>query len=142
MAIRSSQERRKNVSKKDIVLCVVIVGLGFVFTGFTGYFIGGNSGELADARRLSDEYRSELDRAAERIASLEASNNRLNEHLRSASRNVDRLEILTGQTISDTREAIGLVKEITVQVQGLISELDHWRSGGHSGDGLDNLEDL
>jgi chromosome segregation ATPase len=130
------------VDKKSIAVIVIIVAMGFVLTGYCGYIIGDNSGELTDARRLSTEYRTELDRATERIASLEASNSRLNEHLRSASRNVERLESLTGQTISDSRAASRLVKEITIQVQSLIGELDSWRSGGDNRDGLDNVEDL
>jgi predicted nuclease with TOPRIM domain len=125
-----------------VIAFVVGLVLGAILSGIFGYFRESYTGELADARRLSDEYRSELDRAAERITSLEASNSRLNEHLRSASRNVERLESLTGQTISDTRAAGRLVKEITLQVQGLIGELDRWRSGSDSGDGVDNLEDL
>jgi chromosome segregation ATPase len=130
------------VSKKDVVFCALVITLGLVFAVVPGYIREYYTGELADARRLSDEYRSELDRAAERITSLEASNSRLNEHLRSAGRNAERLESLTRETISDTRAASRLVKEITIQVQGLIGELDRWRSGGDSGDGLDNLEDL
>jgi chromosome segregation ATPase len=130
------------VDKKDLVFCVILLALGALFTGIAGYIRDGNSGQLADARRLSTEYRDELDRATERIAGLEADNSRLNEHLRSASRNVERLESLTGQTISNTRAASALVKEITVQVQSLISELDSWRSGSHSGDGLADVADL
>jgi hypothetical protein len=130
------------VEKKEFVTFVILSILGAVCAGILGYIRDGHFGELEDARRLSIEYRSELARAAERITSLEAINHRLNEHLRSASGHVERLEILTGKTISDTRAAIGLVKEITVQVQGLISELDRWRSGGDSGDGVDNLEDM
>jgi chromosome segregation ATPase len=130
------------VEKNTIAAFIIGLVLGCVAAGTAGYIIGGDSGELADARRLSAEYRSELDRATERITSLEASNNRLNEHLRSASGNVERLESLTGQTISDTRAASRLVAEITVQVQGLIGELNRWRSGGDSRDGMDNLEDL
>ena len=130
------------MEKKYLVICIISVVIGFVLSGKAGYIIGDNSGELADARRLSLEYRSELDRAAERIAGLEAGNNRLNEHLRSASRNVERLEELAGETISDTRAASRLVKEITVQVESLVSELDRWRSGSDGGDGVDNLEDM
>jgi chromosome segregation ATPase len=136
------KKRSKNVDKKDFVFCAILLALGVVFTGILGYIRDGHSGKLADARQLSIEYRSELDRAAERIASLEASNSRLNEHLRSASGNVERLESLTSQTISDTRAASRLVKEIAVQVQSLIGELDRWRSGSDSRDGLDNLDDL
>jgi predicted RNase H-like nuclease (RuvC/YqgF family) len=134
--------RSKNVDKKDLVFCVIILALGAVFAGILGYIRDSYSGELADARRLSVEYRSELDRAAERITSLEAGNSRLNEHLRSASGNVERLESLTSQTISDTRAASRLVKEITIQVESLVSELDRWRSGSDSGNGMDNLDDL
>jgi chromosome segregation ATPase len=130
------------VSKKDIVFYALVAALGLILSGYAGYLIGDDSGELADARRLSNEYRSELSSSAKRITSLEASNHRLNEHLRSASGNVDRLESLTGKTISDTREAIRLVKEITIQVQGLISELDRWRSGGDSRNGVDNMVDM
>jgi hypothetical protein len=130
------------VEKKDFVFCVILVVLGLVFSGILGYVRNGYTGELADARRVSDGYRSELDRAAERITGLEASNSRLNAHLRSASGNVERLESLTGETISDTRAAIRLVKEITYQVQSLVSELDRWRSGGDRGDGMGDVEDL
>jgi hypothetical protein len=136
------REGRSDVEKKDRIVCVILVVLGLVWAGILGYIRGGHSGELADARQLSLEYRSELDRAAERIASLEAGNNRLNEHLRSASGNVERLESLAGQTIGDTRAAVGLVKEIAVQVQGLIDELDRWRSGSDSGDGTNNAGGL
>jgi hypothetical protein len=130
------------VSKKEIVFCIFAAVLGLILAGTAGYFIGDDSGELAGARQLSLEYRSELDRAAERIASLEASRNRLNGYLRSASGNVDRLESLTGQTIGDTRAAIGLVKEITIQVQSLIGELDRWRSDSGGGGGMDNVEPM
>jgi hypothetical protein len=137
-----SPVRSENVGKKDVIFCAVIFSLGIVFAGVIGYVREGYIAELTDARRLSTEYRNELDRAAERITGLEASNNRLNEHLRSAGRNVSRLEELTGQTISDTRAASLLVKEIIVQVQGLIGELDRWRSGSDSRDSLDNVEDM
>jgi hypothetical protein len=130
------------VSKKDVIFCAIVIALGLVFAGVLGYIREYYTGELADARQLSDQYRSELAGATERITILEASNSRLNGYLRSASGNAERLESLTRETISDTRAASRLVKEIAIQVQSLIGELNGWRSAGSGGDSLDHLGDM
>jgi chromosome segregation ATPase len=128
------------VQKTTVIAFVIGLVLGVTGAGLTAYF--SDTRELADARRLSEQYRNELDRATKRIGELEAGNSRLNEHLRSAGRNVSRLEELAGKTISDTRAARAVVAEIAVQVQSLVVELNNWRSGGRGGDGVDNVEDM
>jgi chromosome segregation ATPase len=128
------------VQKITVIAFVIGLVLGAAGSGLIAYV--SDTGELESARQLSEQYRSEFDRAAERIGELEAGNSRLNEHLRSASRNVGRLEELAGQTISDTRAARAVVAEIAVQVQSLVMELNNWRSGGSGWGGVDNMDDM
>jgi hypothetical protein len=114
--------------------------LGFVVAGIAGHLA--YSGELESARSLAEQYRAAEQLSRERIDALESNNRRLQEHLDSAGRIVERLAESAKSNVADSRAAIVLVKEIIAQVEALDLVLRHSGPSGDSGDRLDNVDDL
>jgi hypothetical protein len=143
--------RRNNVWKNRIVSFVIGLALGVL--GAAGFVLvgqSGGSGGLAELDRANQQRTAEtvgrLERTVgeqrDRIDSLETSNQRLEKHIGDARGITERLMVSTGTTSVDIRSAIILLKEITDQVKNLDGVLGRGDTGGGSGDGVSNIQDL
>jgi chromosome segregation ATPase len=143
--------RRNNVWKNRIVSFVIGLALGIL--GTAGAVLIGQSGDpggLAELDRANQQRTAEtvasLERTVgeqrERIARLQASNSRLEEHIEDARGIVEQLTVSVGTAADDIRSAIALLKTVTDQVKSLDRLLGRGDPGGDSGDGLDNIQDL
>jgi hypothetical protein len=119
------------VDKKAFIFCIILVAMGAVFAGITGHIRNAYTGELESARSLIEQYRSAERLAGERITALESDNRRLQKHLGDAGRITEQLAKSVGANVGDSRAAIGLIKEIALQIQSLGHILDS--SGSNSG---------
>jgi hypothetical protein len=129
------------------------IGLAVGILGTASVILAGRSGPAGDLAGLdrANQQRTtktvaDLERVIgeqrERIDGLEASNSRLNGHIRDARGIVEQLAVSTGSEAIDIRSAITLLKKITDQVKSLNSVLGGEPPGGDSGDGLADMEDL
>jgi chromosome segregation ATPase len=148
------------VAKKYIVIAFAVgLALGILGTAGAVLFTGGSGGAggLAELDRANQQRTAEavdglgrkIEEQRERITELEqsnsslrASNRRLEKHIGDARRISAELAVSVGTTASDIRSAVELLKKITDQVKSLDGILSRGDTGGHSGNGLDNLEDL
>jgi phage shock protein A len=147
-----------DVQKNTLIGFFAGVLLGAVGAGLVAHYRAGG-----DADYLIGEYRASEQRSAEtvsgltdtierlrgRIAELEQSNSqirasysRLEANNRDAGRILD--EAIGGSETAgtDIRSAIALSKKITDALKDSNRILNRGRSGGDSGDGLDNVENL
>jgi chromosome segregation ATPase len=144
---------------KNIIIAFVIgVALGILGTAWAvlaGQF--GDPGGLAGIDRANQqrtaeavdglertvgEQRSRITELEQSNSDLQASHNRLEKHIGDARGIVEQLAISVTTEADDIRSAIELYKRITDQVKSLDYILSRGDTGGDSGDGLDNLDDL
>jgi Tfp pilus assembly protein PilO len=110
-----------------------VVILTLLFVGAIGYLLFiRQSQETGDAGR---ELEQRLAEATERVGSAEASNRQLRDTLRDAGAITEQLTTITGTSVSNSEEAIRLIKQIIIQVESLDVLLDRYSAGSDSGVG-------
>jgi chromosome segregation ATPase len=127
-----------NETSKMAVYIIIALIISIAFGLVTDHYRESvEPGELAKLNRAvqqkTDRTIEELERTVsgqrERINNLEASNNRLTEHIGNARRISAELTVSTESTAVDIRSAIELLEKITIQVTDLNRELDSGDTG-------------
>jgi chromosome segregation ATPase len=128
------------------------IGLSLGILGTAGFLSGGsgNPGGLAEldragkreTARIIGDFERTIGEQRNRINSLETRNNRLEANNRDARAITKQLTISASAETTNIRSAIILHKEITDQVKSLDGILSRGDTGGDSGDGVSNIQDL
>jgi hypothetical protein len=137
-----------------------VIGLALGILGAAGFIFAGQSGGLGGLAELDranqqrtaetvgrlgrtvEEQRSRIAELEQSNLSIRASNQRLEKRIGDARGITEQLMVSTGTTATDIRSASILLQTITDQVKSLDGVLGRGDTGGDSGNGVSNVENL